>query len=189
MSTSLVKISYLLETSEHYGFCVGNETEYKSEIRTEICIHPLHTSETFDWKTLIKYEHPPLLEEDWCSNSKESHRNGLGSHDYKITIIDVTRYNDTIDGKHFIQSRSNILLHLTGKVTQIKFTGFISEYRLSIDGIISSNSSTDGIFDIKNEDGIWNHIIKDGILDMDSIPATIKIIAMFDDVLEYYSYT
>lgn len=96
-----VIITALLETSDHDGYCSGNECEYKQqyvEKKVEIPKELLHkeqiTIENYNW--LEFFEEPELCVDAgsyFCDISSECENNLLGRHDYKYTVVKIEIVN------------------------------------------------------------------------------------------------
>lgn len=100
-----ISIKALLETSDHDGYCSGDECEYKSKIIIKLCDipveyenHPLGmiNQENFsddEWSNYwSKYLPCPDLntsESYYCDLSSKCSSIGLGRHDHKYTILQV----------------------------------------------------------------------------------------------------
>ena len=97
-SNMKAKITARLETSDHDGYCSGEECEYKCKIIKRIVNAPdqyktykygeIDDLSEYDWEKLLE---PPELGEgsSYCSLSPECEENNLGVHDYRYTIISV----------------------------------------------------------------------------------------------------
>lgn len=95
-----VKITSKLETSDHDGYCSGEECEYECKIITHIIdipkkykLYPKGTinldEDDFDWVNLLPEPELNTDESYYCDNSYESENHGLEKHDYRYTIQSV----------------------------------------------------------------------------------------------------
>lgn len=110
----MVRVTALLEMSEHDGYCSGNECEYTSK-ETVIVIDvpheyndaPLGFIEEIDqeeWNKIIPYpdeeyetnypEADRYALSGYCDNDPESEERGLGKHDYRYTIHSIEIFDD-----------------------------------------------------------------------------------------------
>jgi hypothetical protein len=95
------KITTQLETSDHDGYCSGEDCEYEVQTHSYIVDLPdqfKNYSEgklnnfdkyNFEWDLLLP---EPKLNNDgsfYCNLSKESETHGLNRHDYRYTIISI----------------------------------------------------------------------------------------------------
>ena len=98
------KITAKLETSDHDGYCSGNECEYKSQVVVKKVNVPqkyknhelgqIEIVKEYDWEQLLV---PPVLNMDgsgYCELSSKCKGGGVGRHDYKYTIITVEIVDD-----------------------------------------------------------------------------------------------
>lgn len=93
------KITAKLETSDHDGYCSGNECEYKCEIIETIIDVPeiyksyplgkLNNVNEYEWTTFLPTYIVNQCGSCCCNLSPKSIRNGLGIHDYEYTILSV----------------------------------------------------------------------------------------------------
>jgi hypothetical protein len=87
-----VKITVKLETSDHDGYCSGNESEYKSIIKKYIRnIKSNDISEYNDafWIHLLPEPKINYWNSYYCDNSKDSIKYGLEKHEFRYTILKV----------------------------------------------------------------------------------------------------
>lgn len=111
-------ISYKLETSDHDGYCSGNECEYECKIDKIIVdvpyqykSHPLGTiddPEEYNWIQLLP--EPELNDGScYCELADDCVLHGLGIHDYKYTILSVVlvdsnyRVGEAIDDEPYME--------------------------------------------------------------------------------------
>lgn len=97
-SNMKAKITARLETSDHDGYCSGEECEYECKIIERIVNAPeqyknskpgkIDDLSEYDWENFLE---PPELNKGsyYCSLSPKCKENKLGVHDYKYTIISV----------------------------------------------------------------------------------------------------
>ena len=115
-----IKVFYKLETSNHDGYCSGDECEYTESDKTyvlsdhdlsDFCGHDLdkvlldyNNGNRADmnadiYQALVKIEQQ-LPQPDvgggssYCGLSKECKQKNLDRHDYRITIIDMEEEDD-----------------------------------------------------------------------------------------------
>ncbi len=93
-----VKIISKLETSDHDGYCPGEECEYEVKVVETITDIPLeykshskgklNNLNEFDWVKLLP---EPYLNcgSYYCGIDDECEAHGLGQHDYRYTILSV----------------------------------------------------------------------------------------------------
>ena len=96
-----INIKAKLETSDHDGYCSGEENVYNSTIKTYLVTLPPNlvddinkfTDEdlnklSYNWESLLPI---PNIGggSHYCENSEESSNNGLDIHDYRYTILSV----------------------------------------------------------------------------------------------------
>lgn len=95
-----VKIISKLETSDHDGYCSGEECEYECKHVTHIIdvpeeykSHPKGIIDIedndYDWTQLLPEPELNTHESYYCDNSEESEQCGLGKHEYRYTILRV----------------------------------------------------------------------------------------------------
>ena len=97
----IINIEAKLETSDHDGYCSGEENDYECTINNYLVELPKNiivNEEDLTPKKLldINYNWESLLPEPnlhgdsfYCYISDESKKHGLGCHDYRYTIISV----------------------------------------------------------------------------------------------------
>lgn len=97
------KITARLETSDHDGYCSGEECEYECKIIEHIVNAPeqyknykcgkIADTSKYNWINLLE---PPELNNGscYCDLSPECEENNLGVHDYRYTIISVELVDD-----------------------------------------------------------------------------------------------
>ncbi len=98
MSTK-IKITTLLETSDHDGYCSGDECYYESEEKVfilstpkEYIDFPIGLVEKYDEEFIKNLLPKPKINMNgsyYCKNSKMSEEKDLGLHDYRYNIINV----------------------------------------------------------------------------------------------------
>ncbi len=98
MSTK-IKITTILETSDHDGYCSGDESYYESKEKVFILEtpqkyidYPIGIIENYDEEFIEKFLPIPEINMNGsytCKNSKESELKDLGIHDYRYNIINV----------------------------------------------------------------------------------------------------
>ena len=94
-----VKIISNLETSDHDGYCSGEDCEYKIKVVKTIVDLPtkykfhskgkINNLDEFDWIKLLPEPELNLSGSYYCDVDEECEANGLGRHDYKYTILSV----------------------------------------------------------------------------------------------------
>jgi hypothetical protein len=100
------KITAKLETSDHDGYCSGNECEYECEIITHTIdtipdiykTHPkgmIDDLNEYDWISFLPEPKLNLYESYYCDVSYHSKLNGLDKHDYKYTVLSVELFSDS----------------------------------------------------------------------------------------------
>lgn len=98
MKETRIRIKYLLQISDHDGYCSGNECDYEEFVyKKEIAILPedFEDDENKIFKDLTYYEkfleHPQLNNccSYYCEASKEASDHNLDIHDYRITILSI----------------------------------------------------------------------------------------------------
>ena len=102
---SHIKLTYTVETSDHDGYCSGEECQYERKEFTCVLPTPKELStytsgeivplEVYEWNTENRF--PERLLPDircygsgYCNTSKEVDDNGLDKHDYRITITKMS---------------------------------------------------------------------------------------------------
>lgn len=96
------KITAILETSDHDGYCSGDECEYKVEevvkiinIPTEYKNHPIGFVKKIDETFWNKFLPQPDLSGGsmYCELSKNCKEIGLDIHDYRYSILEIEIIN------------------------------------------------------------------------------------------------
>lgn len=90
-----VQLTDQIEVSDHDGYCSGNEYEYTKELVIKNVVVPDQTdifSETFKWDIYLTDLIPILNNNtsDYCCADPDATKQGLGQHDYKMTVTNVT---------------------------------------------------------------------------------------------------
>jgi hypothetical protein len=90
-----VQLTVQIEVSDHDGYCSGNECEYTKKSVIKNVDMPDQTdifSETFKWDTYLTNLIPAINENGsyYCYADPDAAEQGLGQHDYKITVTNVT---------------------------------------------------------------------------------------------------
>lgn len=87
-----VKITYSVESSDHDGYCTGEECSYEASTE-EVVVDAPKNILGVDWASLIPVEKhtraPVRMKSGWCRLSKESIEAGLDYHDLRITLLSV----------------------------------------------------------------------------------------------------
>ena len=93
------KITAHLETSDHDGYCSGNECEYECKIIEKIINAPdqyknfklgkIDNIEEYDWYKFLDEPGLNYYESYYCDLSWECNESGLDKHDFRYTIISV----------------------------------------------------------------------------------------------------
>jgi hypothetical protein len=93
------KIISKLETSDHDGYCSGEDCQYEcKQIETVVelpnmyKLHPkgkLSNLDEFNWVMLLPEPELNKTGSYYCNLSNECETNGLDLHDYKYTILSV----------------------------------------------------------------------------------------------------
>ena len=99
-----VKILSKLETSDHDGYCSGNDCDFEVKVVETIVDLPtlyilypkgkLNNLNDFDWVKLLPEPNLNYEGSGYCCVSEECRIIGLGKHDYRYTILSV----EIIDG-------------------------------------------------------------------------------------------
>ncbi len=99
-----VKIISKLETSDHDGYCSGEECEYECKhVETIVPVPNMYKSypkgkindlDKFDWIKLLPEPDLNTSGSYYCDNSDECETKGLGSHDYRYTILSVEIFDE-----------------------------------------------------------------------------------------------
>ena len=95
-----VKIIAKLETSDHSGYCSGNECEYElkivetilDDIPTMYLSHPIGKIvdlDEYDWEKKLPIPNLNLDGSCYCKLEDKCVLSGLGVHDYKYIITSV----------------------------------------------------------------------------------------------------
>ncbi len=94
-----IKITTILETSDHDGYCSGNESYYESNEKIFILKtpqkyidYPIGIIENYDEEFIINLLPIPGINMNgsyYCKNSKESELKDLSMHDYRYNIKTV----------------------------------------------------------------------------------------------------
>ena len=93
-----VNINYKLETSDHDGYCSGDECVYSCNhhsLQLDINKDDIVRDDNGDITNLQSYERfipKPVVhgESQYCGLSDESFQHGLDIHEYRITVTSVT---------------------------------------------------------------------------------------------------
>ena len=97
----LLKIKYIVEISDHDGYCSGGECEFQVKRRTKIVTCPFMPDYEvgskiplweYDFATLL----PPwaklnVFGSNYCKTSEESKEHNLHGHDYRYVVYSVRR--------------------------------------------------------------------------------------------------
>jgi len=93
------KIISKLETSDHDGYCSGEDCEYECkeveiiiDVPNQYKLYPkgkLTDLDEFNWKKFLPVPELNLSGSYYCGISIECECNGLGAHDYNYTILSV----------------------------------------------------------------------------------------------------
>ena len=99
-----IVITAQLETSNHDGYCSGDECEYESRIVNEIVdiwdtgVVSLHEIPHSDLISLLP---KPRVDDEqqsmYCERSPEVREHGLDVHDYRYTIIAVNHFTPDVE--------------------------------------------------------------------------------------------
>lgn len=94
-----IKIVAILETSDHDGYCSGNECIYDSQKNIYILPtpedyekYPIGIIEDFDVNKIINLlpkENTNTQGSYYCKNSEYANHKELSNHDYRYTIVSV----------------------------------------------------------------------------------------------------
>ena len=102
------KIIVQLETSDHDGYCSGEECEYSTETMVKIIDVPnqfagsilygkIPDSQINKHNWIYHYLPEPQLNHSgssYCNNSADAKINGLYKHDFKYTILSIEIFED-----------------------------------------------------------------------------------------------
>lgn len=100
MSSNMkAKITARLETSDHDGYCSGDECQYECKIIEQIVNAPnqyknskpgkIDDIEEYDWYKFLQDPGLNYYESHYCNLSHECVNSGLERHDFRYTIICV----------------------------------------------------------------------------------------------------
>lgn len=96
--TRITHVNYILETSDHDGYCSGDECEYAKDNLDAILAIPDNVKDVdgFCWGVLNEIANSKLGGgSGYCDLSPESIANNLANHDFRVTIEDTdTKYKD-----------------------------------------------------------------------------------------------
>lgn len=98
--TTRTKITALLETSDHIGYCSGSECDYESEVIEEIIDVPnsFEPKNNEEYKEYLKKVNLVCgSQSNYCSLSKKCLEHGLGRHEYRYTVKKVEFINSEND--------------------------------------------------------------------------------------------
>jgi len=89
------KITAIFATSDHDGYCSGNECEYKTE-RMQFVIdvpegmkNKINEEDYNDWKKYLPTHNLSEGGSNYCDLSNECVEKGLDRHEYEYTIISI----------------------------------------------------------------------------------------------------
>ena len=96
--SSIVKVTAKLETSDHEGYCSGNECQYERKTVQETILLPAKIRNVQDLAehNLEGYLPKPDLNyygSCYCDLSSKCEKHGLRCHDYKYTIKSIEILN------------------------------------------------------------------------------------------------